>query len=313
MIEKPKILVTCPPMAISFELMSSRYWFNKFEFDCRLSTGQVWEEAELIKMVPEYDVWIAGDDPVSRSVAEAGVKGRLSAVVKWGVGIDNVDSGALKQLGIYFNHTPAVFGDEVAEIAIAYLISCLRKLVEIDKQVRLGSWYKPTGRSLSGSTIGVVGLGDIGFAIADRLKAFDVEVIGYDPRFKAENSEFRIAEWPNAVRECDGLIFCCSLTKSSFHMFDTNIISSLKKGCVLVNVSRGSVVSEKAILHGLESGKISAVALDVFEQEPVSPCSSLFDHENVIFGSHNASNTAQAVVRATDRAMEHLMKDVFNV
>jgi len=265
---------------------------------------------ELKEIVPQHDGWIIGDDPATREVFEAGKAGNLKAAVKWGIGVDNVDFDACKDLDIPIINTPDMFGREVADVAMGYVIALARETFEIDRAVRKGEWIKPRGVSLSGKTVALVGFGDIGQSTAKRLLAADMNVIAYDP-FAGNNPNLPKVErevWPNRVEEADFIIVTCSLTKSSFHMVNDDVFKQVKNGVRVVNVGRGPIIDETSLEDALKSGKVYSAALDVFEIEPLPMDSFLRTHPHCIFGSHNASNTADAVERTSHIAIEKLFK-----
>ena len=304
-----KILVTCPPMLGMIE--SFRHLFA--ERGIELSTPNVVQTMsvdELKEIVPQHDGWIIGDDPATREVFEAGKAGNLKAAVKWGIGVDNVDFDACKDLDIPIINTPDMFGREVADVAMGYVIALARETFEIDRAVRKGEWIKPRGVSLSGKTVALVGFGDIGQSTAKRLLAADMNVIAYDP-FAGNNPNLPKVErevWPNRVEEADFIIVTCSLTKSSYHMVNDDVFKQVKNGVRVVNVGRGPIIDETSLEDALKSGKVYSAALDVFEIEPLPMDSYLRTHPHCIFGSHNASNTADAVERTSHIAIEKLFK-----
>ena len=308
-----KMLVTCPPMIERIDEFRSSIAARGFDLTVA-NVVQTLSEDELCALVPEHDVWIVGDDPASRKVLTAGKNGRLKVVVKWGVGVDNVDFGACKDLGLPVENTPAMFGPEVADLAVGYLIALSRDLVRVDRSVRAGSWIKPAGSSLAGKTVGIVGFGDIGQHLARRLTVFDLKLIAYDPYVTA-NADFahvEVAEWGHRLNDLDFLVFTCALTESSRHMFNFTTLEKLRRGVMVVNVGRGGIIDEKALIAGLESGLVASCALDVFESEPVNPNHKVLSYESCIVGSHNASNTVEAVARCSLRALEiaeGLLKD----
>ena len=263
---------------------------------------------ELKEIVPQHDGWIIGDDPATREVFEAGKAGNLKAAVKWGIGVDNVDFDACKDLDIPIINTPDMFGREVADVAMGYVIALARETFEIDRAVRKGEWIKPRGISLSGKTVALVGFGDIGQSTAKRLLAADMNVIAYDP-FAGNNPNLPKVErevWPNRVEEADFIIVTCSLTKSSYHMVNDDVFKQVKNGVRVVNVGRGPIIDETSLEDALKSGKVYSAALDVFEVEPLPMDSYLRSHPHCIFGSHNASNTADAVERTSHIAINRL-------
>lgn len=269
---------------------------------------QTMSEEELCELVPQFDGWIIGDDPATERVFEHGASGKLKAAVKWGVGVDNVDFDACEKLGVSIQHTPGMFGREVADIALGYVIGLARETYLIDREVRKGNWPKPRGVSLSGRTVGIVGHGDIGLELCKRLLACGMNVITWDPaKTTSELDELELAIWPNKISQCDFLVFTCSLNANNFHMFNEDIVDICKTNVRVINVARGGLISESALLGGLNSGKIHSAALDVFETEPLAADHPLLNFERCILGSHNASNSNDAVVKTNARAIGILL------
>ncbi|MDE3184137.1 MAG: phosphoglycerate dehydrogenase [Bacteroidota bacterium] len=272
---------------------------------------QVLSEAQLIELVPQADAWIIGDDPATEKVFIAGKKGKLKCAVKWGVGTDNVDFEACKKLDIPIANTPHMFGGEVADLAMAYLLGLARHSYLIDKAVKRGEWIKPTAISVAGKNVFVAGLGDIGRSLIKRLQGFDVNTYAYDPFALCTAEEAGVKEilnFPDLLGQADFLVLCCSLTASSRHMINAISIASMKNGIFVINVARGGLIDEAALTEGLQSGKIAAAALDVFETEPLPLESGLRGFDQCIFGTHNGSNTTEAVRRASNKAIEILFQ-----
>lgn len=302
-----KILVTCPPMLGMID--SFRHLFEKYDIELTTpNVEQLMSVDELIKIVPQHEGWIIGDDPATREVFEAGKSGNLKAAVKWGVGVDNVDFDACVDLAIPIINTPDMFGREVADIAMGYVISLARETYEIDRAVRDGDWIKPRGISLSGKSVALIGFGDIGQNTAKRLQASDMKVIVYDPfaKLNPDLSEIEIETWPNRIDEADFIVVTCSLTESSYHMVNAEVFSQAKRGVRIINVGRGPVIDESSLENALNSGRVYSVALDVFEVEPLPMSSYLRTHPHCIFGSHNASNTVDAIERTSHIAIQKL-------
>lgn len=301
-----RILVTCPPMLGMID--SFRPVFDRSGVELGApKVVQTLSENELIDLVPKYDGWIIGDDPATREVFRAGKAGRLKAAVKWGIGVDNVDFVACEEFGIPVINTPNMFGNEVADIAMGYVIALARETFEIDRGVRAGEWPKPRGISLCGKTAALVGFGDIGKATVRRLQAAGMRVIAYDPAAAPEPGlAVERAIWPDRIEMADFIIVTCSLTPSSRHMLNASVFDRVKPGVRIVNVGRGPVVCEPDLIAALESGKVYSAALDVFEVEPLPMSSPLRGHPHCVFGSHNASNTVDAVERTSHIAIGKL-------
>jgi len=303
-----KVLVTCPPMLGMID--SFRPLFEQHGIE--LTTPDVVQTLtveELKELVPQHDGWIIGDDPATREVFAAGKARKLKAAVKWGIGVDNVDFDACKDLEIPIINTPNMFGREVADIAVGYVIALARETYETDRGVRDGQWPKPRGISLYGKTVALVGFGDIGKNTAKRLLAAGMRLIVYDPFAKPdpELSSVEMASWPDRVEEADFIVVTSSLTPSSHHMVNADVFAKAREGLRIVNVGRGPVIDEQALEEALMTGKVYSAALDVFETEPLPGDSSLRTHPHCVFGSHNASNTADAVERTSHIAIQKLL------
>jgi len=301
------VLITCPPMVSLLPELEERMIARGLK-PTAPPVVQVLSERELVELVPQYDGWILGDDPATFRVFEAGRQGRLRGVVKWGVGVDNVDFQAAATFGIPVGHTPGMFGDEVADIAMAYVTGLARQTYRIDRGVRGGDWPKPRGISLAGKIAGLVGFGNVGRSIARRLIAAKMRVIAYDPQAEGTPGldEVLRRNWPEDVETADFLVLACALTPENVHMIDRGVLSKMKPGVRIVNVARGRLIDEDALVEALASGLVHSAAFDVFETEPLPMRSRLREFERCVFGSHNGSNTIEAVQQASDRAIELL-------
>lgn len=304
-----KILVTCPPMLRMIESFRPLFAQHGAEITTP-NVVQTLSVEELKILVPQHDGWIIGDDPATREVFEAGKAGRLKAAVKWGIGVDNVDFAACKDLGIPITNTPNMFGGEVADIAVGYVIALARQTFDIDRGVRAGEWPKPRGISLAGKTVALVGYGDIGKNTAKRLLAADMIVVAYDPYAPDDPSMPRVqrAEWPQRIHEADFIVVNCALTPSSHQMLNAVTLAQCKPGVRVVNVGRGPIIDELALEAALQSEQVFSAALDVFEVEPLPMHSPLRSHPRCVLGSHNASNTADAVTRTSEIAIQKLIE-----
>ena len=301
------VLVTCPPMLGQID----RFTDYAAQRGIRLVPAKVTQTLsvpELLEVVPGYDGWIIGDDPATAEVFAAAKAGKLRAAVKWGIGVDNVDFAACKALDIPIINTPMMFGTEVADVATAYVIALARQLFVIDRGVRAGNWPKPAGISLTGRTVGVVGLGDIGRNACSRMQALGLNVIAYDPGVDGDAgiAGLERAAWPAAVERLDFLVFTCALNKHNFHMLNAEVLARCMAGIRVVNVARGPLIDEAALIAALQSGQVHSAALDVSEDEPLPMASPLRQMDRCIFGTHNGSNTVDAVIRASHEAIDRL-------
>lgn len=307
-----KVLITCPPMLGMIDNFSEIFERHQVEFTAP-NVVQTLSEKELISLVPKHHGWIIGDDPATRQVFEAGKQGNLIAAVKWGIGVDNVDFDACKDLDIPIDNTPDMFGNEVADVAMGYVVALARDTFIIDRAVREGKWIKPKGISLSGKKVALIGFGDIGKATSKRLLAANMSVVAYDPVADDDPDMPDVLRevWPEGIKDADFIVITCSLTKSSFHLLNKEVFDIVKHGVRIINVGRGPIIDETALENALKNGKVTSVALDVFEKEPLPLDSYLREHPHCIFGSHNSSNTIDAVERTSIIAINklfHFMK-----
>lgn len=300
-----RVLVTCPPMLRSIDHFTEIFEQKGIELVLP-EVVQTLSVEELTALVPTVDGWIIGDDPANEEVFEAGKAGKLKAAVKWGVGVDNVDFKAAERLGIPITNTPGMFGNEVADVAISLMLGLTRSTFFIDRNIRQGNWVKPAGMSLTDKTVAVMGLGDIGRSVVRRLKGFDVKINGYDPYAKNTEGIDELLAFPDRIQEADIVIVTCALTPETRHLINEQSLRQMKDGVLIVNVSRGPLIDEKALLEALQSGHVAGAGLDVFEEEPVQTSNPLLAFENCVFGSHNGSNTKEGVIRASHQAIDYL-------
>ena len=303
-----KILITCPPLLQVLDRYRAVFTQHGMEVIAP-KVVQVLTEEELLDLVPQADGWIIGDDPANARVLAAGKAGRLKAAVRWGVGVDNVDFAACRQLGIPIANTPGMFGREVADVAMGYVVALARETMRINREVGLGRWPKPIGISLAGKSVALVGFGDIGRNTARRLLAMEMQVVVYDPLFQAVTGLDAVerADWPQRIEEADFLVFACSLNPGNRHMLNAEMLARTKRGVRVINVARGPLIDEDALVSALASGQVHSAALDVLENEPLAPTSRLREFgDRCLFGSHNSSNTVEAVERTSLRAVELL-------
>jgi len=224
---------------------------------------------------------------------------RLRAIVRAGVGTDNIDKQAATRQGIVVMNTPAGNTTSTAEHAFALILALSRNVAAADASLRQHRWDrgKFMGVQLAGKTLGIVGMGRIGQAVASRARAFDMRVVGFDPFLATDRAAELGVELVDSVREMlpevDYLTVHTPLTDETRHLIGKDELTLLKPGVRLVNCARGGIYDESALLAGLQSGTIGGVALDVFESEPCTE-SPLFDLPNVVVTPHLGASTEEA-------------------
>lgn len=304
-----RVLVTCVQLQRTIDEHRQRFEDHGIEVILPVVEQQLSED-EMLSLIPGIDGVIAGDDEITRSVLSRG--DRLRVVSKWGVGVDNIDLSAARELGIRVTNTPGMFGDEVADVVIGYLILLARLLHRTDRSVREAKWWKPTGVSLAGRTLGVIGLGDIGQAVAKRAQVMGMRVLGVELQEERAQAGrdlgVEIVARSTLLADVDVVSLNCPLTPDNWHMIDADALASMRRGAWIINTARGPLIDEAALVSALASEQIAGAALDVFEVEPLPIGSPLRGFDSVILGSHNSSNTIEAVRRTNDQAIDNLLQ-----
>lgn len=233
---------------------------------------------------------------------------KLEIIASMGVGVDTVDLKAAKARGIAVTNTPNVLNDDVADLAIAMMLMASRNLAVSDRYVREGKWLKgsqPLARKMSGKKLGILGLGRIGKAIARRAEAFDMK-ISYHGRQRQADVSYR--HYPDLVamaKDVDFLVVICPGGEATRNLVNAKVMEALGPEGILVNVARGSVVDEPALIDALKSGKLGGAALDVFVDEPNVP-KELLTMENVVLAPHVGSATTETRNAMADLVVANL-------
>ena len=245
-----------------------------------------------------------GHDGASRALIEALPK--LELIACFSAGIDQIDIDAATERGVVVTSTSAALADDVADLAIAKCLMLLRRLTQADNFVRNGRWPAgafPLGQSSRGKRMGIVGMGTIGAAIARRAAAMGM-ALAYTSRTPKPTSPYEFAVSVEALaKQSDILVVCCPATQETYHLIDAPVLAALGPSGYLINIARGSVVDEAALVAALQQGAIAGAGLDVFENEP-SPHPALLTMESVSLSPHIGSGTHE-----TRAAMGRLMID----
>ena len=241
---------------------------------------------------------------------------RLKIVAQMAVGFDNIDVKEATRRGICVTNTPGVLTETTADFAWTLLMAVARRVVEADKYVHNGKWkvgWHPSmlsGRDVYGATIGVVGAGRIGSAVARRARGFDMKIIYYDvvarPELERELGAKRV-DLETLLSESDFVSVHVPLIKATHHLINAEKLKLMKKTAYLINNSRGPVVDEKALYKALTEGWIAGAALDVFEQEPTPVDNPLLTLANVVVAPHISSSSHETRSRMAEMVAENLI------
>jgi glyoxylate reductase len=240
-------------------------------------------------------------DRIDRALLEA-LTPPLRVVATFAVGYENIDTAAARELGVRVTHTPGVLSDATAEVAVALLLACARRVVEGDARTRTGRFrgFSPLaflGSSVYGKTVGVVGAGRIGWRFARTLRlGFDCQILVHSRSVRADwQRELRARFVPleQLLESCDFVSLHCPLTPETHHLIDAAALARMRSSAILINTSRGPVVDEDALVAALRSGGIAAAGLDVYESEPLL-AEGLAELPNSVLLPHVGSATREA-------------------
>jgi len=265
---------------------------------------------DLLKEVGEYDALIVrGRTKVIPAVFEAGTK--LKAVGRAGVGVDNIDLPSAKSKGVTVVNSPLATTTAVAELTLGLMLAAVREIARADASMKADKWLKKefNGAELSGKTLGVIGFGRIGAAVAKRAAAFDMDILAYDPLVPADEIAKRGGKpvsLDELLAQADMITMHMPLTADSKNLLNADAFAKMKKGVYVICAARGGVIDEAALLDALNSGKVAGAALDVFSAEPPG-LTDLVAHPKVVVTPHVGAQTKEAQLRASNDIAEEIL------
>ncbi len=312
---KPRVFVTRKLPGPCFERLIR-------EFD-----AEVWPEwtpppyEKILEKAREVDALVTLlTDRIDCRLISEGARNRLRIVAQYAVGYDNIDVECATKHGIYVTNTPGVLTEAVADLTWALILAAARRLVEADHYVRSGEWYRGgvawhpemmLGMDVHGKTLGIIGFGRIGRAVAQRAKGFNMKVLYYDVARAPEEVEKQLGatyvDLETLLRESDIVSIHVPLTPQTRHMIGERELRMMKPTAILVNTARGPVIDTEALVKALKEGWIAAAALDVFEQEPLPPDHPLTKLKNVVLAPHIGSATRETREKMACMVLENLL------
>jgi len=267
---------------------------------------------DLLKVVGEYDALIVrGRTKVTAAVFEAAKA--LKVVGRAGVGVDNIDLAAAKAKGVTVVNSPIATTTAVAELTLGLMLSIVREIARADSSMKAGKWLKKEfeGAELAGKTLGVLGFGRIGAAVAKRAAAFEMTILGFDPMLPADEIRKRGGEavtFEELLKRSDMITMHLPLTADTKNMLNAEAFGRMKQGVYIICAARGGVIDETALLEALNSGKVAGAALDVLSTEPpTEELIGLVGHPRVIDTPHIGGQTVEAQARAANDIAEEVL------
>lgn len=276
----------------------------------RNDTGNILDKETIKKMLADCDGVIVGVDPMDAEVIASA--GKLKAIAKYGVGMDNIDLEAAKARNIAVSSTLGANSEAVADYTMALILAVARKTVIIDRGCRQGDWRKISTRDVSGGTIGILGLGAIGRNVAKRAQGFGMKVLGYDVFWDDEyaaRENITKSSLDDIFANCDVISLHLPLLPETRNLIGKDEINKMKADTIIVNTARGGLIDENSLLDALEDGRIYGAGIDVFSSEPPKD-QRWFSLDNVVLGSHCAASTLGASRNMGRIATANLIRDL---
>ena len=277
------------------------YWYETLDMEkaelaklegVELSANQCKDEDALVELVQDADAVIVQFAPITKKVIDAMKKCKL--IVRYAIGVDNIDLAAATSKGIYVANVPDYGIDEVSNHAITLLLALSKKIIPLAASVKEGKWDYTVSKPLyrvSGKTLGLVGFGRIPIMVAKKMSGFGVKILCYDP-YVNENvpKEYGVTpvELDILLQNSDYISVHCPLNDQTRHMLSRKQFDKMKSGAIVINTARGGIIDETALIEALQRGRIAAAGLDVTEKEPIPQDSPLLYMDNVIITPHNA-------------------------
>ena len=270
-------------------------------------------EEQMLEIAGDFDGFLCGDDAITPAVIDKSLP-RLKWISKYGIGLDKIAKDYVTAKGIPIGYTPGVNHTTVAEHIFGLMIGLTKKIFESYSHTIKGEWQRPTGNEIMGKRLGIVGMGRIGKAVIERANAFGMECRAYDvywdDEFANAHSVDRCEDMGQLFATSDVISLNCFLDESTTNLVNTQSISAMKDGVVIINCARGEVVNTGDVADALRSGKVGGYGADVLEVEPPPADHPLFSTPNTAITTHIGSRTYESVVRQATKATQNLINFV---
>ncbi|MFA5793785.1 MAG: hydroxyacid dehydrogenase [Candidatus Brocadiia bacterium] len=269
---------------------------------------------ELVKIIGNYNVLVVRSaTKVTKDVIDSGKN--LKLVVRGGVGMDNIDAAAAKAANIKVENTPEASSVSVAELAIGMMLSLIRKIAIADSTMKQGKWEKKTleGVELYKKTLGLIGIGRIGYEVAKRAVAFGMDIVAYDPYLKPVPDYItklgvKMLSLDEVLKNSDYISLHLPMTPESKNMLNAGAFAKMKQGVRIVNCARGGIINENDLAEAIKSGKVGGAAIDVYEKEPAAPDNPLRGlGDKVVLTPHLGASSSEGQARVGDAVADKLI------
>ena len=261
---------------------------REYGFELKMNPhGRKYTQEELIEDIKDVDAVVADNEPWTEASFAAAPK--LKVIAKVGTGMDNFDLDAAKRHGVVIANCAGVNANSVAEHAVAHLLSVVKKIPQQVYAVQEGGWPRVITHEMAGRTLGILGFGNIGQAVAEKMSGFDLNIIAWDKYPNAEAAAalgVEFVSFEEIISRSDYMTLSVPLFPDTYHMINDETIAKMKDGVCIVNTARGKVADEAAVARGLASGKIGGYGTDVFEDEPPRADNPLFQYDDYCCTPH---------------------------
>ena len=258
---------------------------------------QFYEPDQLGAALKDFDaVVVRSKTKVRANHIDEAKTGKLKLIIRGGVGVDNIDLDAAKRHGIQVVNARGMNANAVAEMAMAMILNCLRNVPMLAGKLEQGEWCRAVGHELSGRTVGLLGFGDIGSRVAKMLSGFNVRLLAYDPypnREKAAALHVTLSGMDTVIAQSDILSIHMPSIPATRHTMNRETFRKMKQGAYFINTARGALVDTQALVEAVSSGHLAGAALDVYEQEPLSPDAPVLHTPGIQCTPHTGAETAE--------------------
>jgi len=265
--------------------------------------------SEITALLPEIDAVLASLDDYSAAVLGSAAAASLKIIARWGVGYDAIDIAAATRQGIVVTYTPAMLDDAVADYTFALLLCLARRVHEGHAAMREGRWKIEWGNDVAGKTLGLIGCGHIGMAVARRASGFAMRLLAYNrtPKPEAEKLGVKFVSLDELLAQSDFISIHAALTPETRGMISEAQFLKMKTGAFLINTARGAVVDESALIKAIVEERIAGAALDVFATEPLPADSPLRSTPHLLLSPHQGSSSRETGERVSDTAAKAIV------
>lgn len=274
-------------------------------------TSIITKKANLLDYIQEAEVLITGVEKIDKTVLDSAPN--LKYISKFGTGVDSIDLDTASEKGVTVTNTPGQNASSVADLAIGLLLSISRNISKSNEIVKSGNWKLLMGNDVEGKRLGIIGFGEIGKKVAKRATGFDMDIVSF-ANYKDEETAKALGVTFIGLEELlqtsDYVVICTNLKKSTFHLLNKERLELMKQSAYLINISRGDLIDESALIECLQENGIKGAALDVFSQEP--PNLELAQLENVLCSSHIGGATEECSDRIGNVILDNMKNYLAN-